>query len=115
VKKMFKKMTGFLFLFTCMILTFSTAAFANTEADTNKIYNEAIELNLIQLEEDGKVQLSTNQEKTKNINNKFNNELSEIINSINYLVENNFGFVNENLEFELLSPDEITEVAFQEE
>lgn len=111
---MFKKIAGILFLFTCMILTFSTSVFANPETDTNDVYKKAIELSLIQLGKDGTVQLSMNKEKTRKINGEFYNELSEVIDSINYLVENNFGSVNENFEIELLSPDEITEITFQE-
>lgn len=111
---MLKKMAGFVFIFSCILLSFSTSVFASTDTEvTEDVYKKAVELNLIQLQKDGTVQFAVEQEEVKIINNDFYNELSEIVNSINYLVENKFGSVNENLEFEFLSPEEITEVVFQ--
>lgn len=131
---MFKKSFIFLFVFTLLFGSLSLNAFAEEqniennlstyeipsieeaidfEKRTDKVLRKSINLNLISLDDNGKIKYLGDQKSLK-INDDLYAEFLERIDSINFLVEKKVASVNENFEVTLATPEEIAEISFNE-
>ena len=114
---MIKKILRYSLIFAFTVLLFTNGVSAQTnDGEIVDIYQKAINFDLIQLDKkNNKVKVVDNVKYLKGFDNEDYIELSEVVDSINYLIENEYGYLNKELEFNLLTPDEITEVVFREQ